>query len=44
MVEARGRGEYRVVGMELERAGWWNVRVQIASTSGTDSLAFNFIR
>jgi hypothetical protein len=43
-VESRGGGRYRVARMELDRAGWWNVRVQIASARGTDSLAFNFIR
>lgn len=43
-VEARGGGDYRVTKMELERAGWWNVKVRIATARGTDSLAFNFIR
>lgn len=43
-VAARGGGEYRVAGMRLEHAGWWNVRVQIAAAGGTDSLAFNFVR
>lgn len=43
-VVARGGGEYRIAAMRLERAGWWNVRVQVASASGIDSLAFNFVR
>ena len=43
-VEPRGGGEYRVDGMQLQHAGWWNVRVLIATASRTDSLAFNFVR
>jgi hypothetical protein len=43
-VEERDSGEYTVDGMQLERQGWWNIRVTVSSASGTDSLAFNLIR
>ena len=39
-----GQGRYRVEGLRFDRRGWWNVRLEIASSSGTDSLAFNVIR
>ena len=39
-----GQGRYRVEGLRFDRRGWWNVKLQIASGSGTDSLAFNVIR
>ena len=39
-----GRGRYRVEGIHFDRRGWWNVRLQIAASVGTDSLAFNLVR
>ena len=39
-----GQGRYRVEGLRFDRHGWWNVKLAIASSSGTDSLAFNVIR
>ena len=39
-----GQGRYRVEGLRFDRRGWWNVKLEIASASGTDSLAFNVIR
>ena len=39
-----GDGRYRVDGLRFERRGWWNVRLQIATPGGTDSLAFNLVR
>jgi hypothetical protein len=39
-----GQGRYRVDGLRFDRRGWWNVKLEIASSSGTDSLAFNVIR
>ena len=41
-VEVRGR--YRVEGHRLDRHGWWNVRLAVAASAVTDSLAFNRIR
>ena len=37
-------GRYRVDGLRLERSGWWNVRLAISASAGTDSLAFNLVR
>jgi hypothetical protein len=39
-----GQFRYRVEGLRFDRRGWWNVKLQIAASSGTDSLAFNVIR
>jgi hypothetical protein len=38
-----GRGAFRVEGLRLDHAGWWNVSVTISDSSLTDSLAFNLI-
>lgn len=38
-----GGGAYRVRPLALDRAGWWNVRVQISAAGRVDSLAFNMI-
>ena len=39
-----GDGRYRVDGLRFDRRGWWNVRLQVARTGSTDSLAFNLVR
>ena len=39
-----GDGRYRVEGLRLDGRGWWNVRLTVAASAGTDSLAFNLIR
>jgi hypothetical protein len=39
-----GGGRYRVDGIELDRRGWWNIKLQIVAAGGTDSLAFNLVR
>ena len=39
-----GDGRYRVDGLRLDQHGWWNVRLEIAASVGTDSLAFNLVR
>jgi hypothetical protein len=39
-----GDGRYRVEGIDFDRSGWWNVRLQITAAGGTDSLAFNLVR
>ena len=39
-----GDGRYRVEGLRLDRRGWWNVRLVVAASAGTDSLAFNMVR
>ena len=36
-------GSYRVRPVALDRAGWWNISVQIAAAGQADSLAFNVI-
>lgn len=36
-------GSYRVRPVALDRAGWWNISVQIDAAGQTDSLAFNVI-
>ena len=38
-----GRGTFRVAGLRLDRAGWWNVSLTITNAGVTDSLAFNLI-
>ncbi len=38
-----GNGDYRLDGLVLDRAGWWNVALVIDARYGTDSLAFNLI-
>ena len=43
-VSKLGEGRYRVDGLRLDRPGWWNVKLAISATSGTDSLAFNLVR
>ena len=40
---ALGGGRYRVEGLRFDRAGWWNVKLQISAAAGTDSLAFNLV-
>jgi hypothetical protein len=44
VVTSLAGGRYRVEGLELDRQGWWNVRLQISAPGGTDSLAFNLVR
>ena len=39
-----GNGRYRVEGLRLDGRGWWNVRLAVAASGGTDSLAFNLVR
>lgn len=39
-----GAGRYRIDGLRFDRRGWWNVRLQVVGSSGTDSLAFNLVR
>lgn len=39
--ETSSAGAYRVRPLALDRAGWWNVRVQISAGRQRDSLAFN---
>ncbi|MEO5818505.1 MAG: FixH family protein [Gemmatimonadaceae bacterium] len=38
-----GHGDYRVDGVVLPRAGWWNVALVIVGRAGIDSVAFNVI-
>lgn len=39
-----GDGRYRVEGVRIDGPGWWNVRLAISASTGTDSLAFNVVR
>ena len=41
--EERAAGSYRVRPVALDRAGWWNISVQIDAAGQRDSLAFNVI-
>jgi hypothetical protein len=43
-VSELAEGRYRVDGLRLDRPGWWNVKLAISATAGTDSLAFNLVR
>jgi cytochrome c peroxidase len=36
-------GEFVLRRVRPDRAGWWNVKLEIRSTLGTDSLAFNVV-
>jgi hypothetical protein len=38
-----GGGDYRIDGLALSRAGWWNVALVIDGRSGVDSVAFNVV-
>lgn len=38
-----GGGNYRVEGIDLPHAGWWNVALVIDARAGVDSVAFNVI-
>jgi len=38
-----GRGRYRVNGLRVDRAGWWNVRLGVTAQGVADSLAFNLV-
>jgi hypothetical protein len=44
VTQALGRGRYRVEGLRIDRAGWWNIKLQISAAGTTDSLAFNLVR
>jgi hypothetical protein len=44
VTEDLGGGRYRVEGLRFDRRGWWNVRLQVVGSAGTDSLAFNLVR
>lgn len=39
-----GGGDYRIDHLRFDRAGWWNVALEIHGRAGTDSVAFNVIR
>ena len=42
--QALGGGEYRVDGVALGAAGWWNVKLAVAGDAvAADSLAFNVV-
>jgi hypothetical protein len=38
-----GNGDYLVEGMKFQMTGWWYVDFGIKSSSGTDTVRFNFI-
>ena len=42
-VIADGDGVYRVEGLRFDRAGWWNMKLNVTHAGITDSLAFNVI-
>jgi hypothetical protein len=42
-IQYAGAGTYRVSPLTFDRSGWWNIKVQVSATGGTDSLAFNVI-
>jgi hypothetical protein len=36
-----GSGRYQVEGLKFNMGGWWEIRLRITTTAGTDSVTFN---
>lgn len=43
VVRELGRGRYAVEGLRFDQPGWWNVKLAVSASAGTDSLAFNVV-
>jgi hypothetical protein len=42
-VSAQQGGAYRIEGMKFSMAGWWEIKLAIASERGRDSVTFNTV-
>jgi hypothetical protein len=38
-----GEGRYRIEGMKFSMSGWWELRFDISSAAGSDSVTFNLV-
>lgn len=43
MTEQLGEGRYRIEGMKFSMSGWWELRFDISSAAGADSVTFNLV-
>jgi hypothetical protein len=44
MTEHLGEGRYRIEGMKFSMSGWWELRFDISSPAGADSVTFNLVQ
>lgn len=43
MTEKLGEGRYRIEGVKFSMSGWWELRFDISSAAGADSVTFNLV-
>jgi hypothetical protein len=43
MTQQLGEGRYRIEGMKFSMSGWWELRFDISSAAGADSVTFNLV-
>lgn len=41
--ENLGEGRYRVEGMKFSMSGWWELRFDVSSPAGADTVTFNLV-
>lgn len=43
MTEHLGDGRYRIEGVKFSMSGWWELRFDISSAAGSDTVTFNLV-
>ena len=43
MTQHLGGGRYRIEGMKFSMSGWWELKFDISSTPGSDSVTFDLV-
>lgn len=43
MTEPLGAGRYRIEGVKFSMGGWWELRFDISSAAGADTVTFNLV-
>ncbi len=43
VTENLGEGRYRIEGIKFSMSGWWELRFDITSPAGTDTVTFNLV-
>lgn len=43
MTEHLGEGRYRIEGVKFSMSGWWELRFDISSAAGPDTVTFNLV-
>jgi hypothetical protein len=43
VTENLGEGRYRIEGVKFSMSGWWELKFDISSSAGTDTVTFNLV-